>query len=232
MYAIILAAGRGIRAWPATNDIPKPMIRIAGKPLLEHQIEWLKSGGVTKIIIDEGYKASEIDKYFHDGSKFDVSIIHRVDPDLSIGAVGHIKGCLQQVPDDEDDRDVVIMAGDVLTTAHLPTFVAAHKERALPLTLFGKELQLPLGIIVADKEGHITDLRERPTIDATYVNTSIGVVQRNIESHLSAEGHNFWGEALRIFRGSIYTEPGAAWWHLTDISDAYRMDGEVSDLKK
>jgi NDP-sugar pyrophosphorylase family protein len=232
MYAIILAAGKGVRAWPVTDGAPKSMVPIAGKPFLEHQINWLKSGGVTDVIIDEGHKAHEISHYFRDGSKFGVSIVHYINSDLSSGAVGHIKKCLQQIPDNADNQDVIIMAGDVLTNADLPSFIAVHRERALPMTLFGKELQLALGVVAADNDNHIISIHEKPTIETGYVNTSIGIVQRNIEGYLPMKGHNFWGETLRVFQGTIYTEPQVAWWHITDISDAYRMDEELTNLNK
>ncbi len=74
MKAVILAAGKGTRMRELTNDLPKPMLRVQGKPILEHIIEGLKTAGVREFFIITGYRAEVVEEYFGDGSKLGVQI--------------------------------------------------------------------------------------------------------------------------------------------------------------
>ena len=74
MKAVILAAGKGTRMMELTNDLPKPMLRVQGKPILEHIIEGIKSAGVREFFIVTGWKAEVVEEYFGDGKKWGVNI--------------------------------------------------------------------------------------------------------------------------------------------------------------
>ena len=74
MKVVIMAGGKGTRIASVRNDVPKPMINICGKPILEHQIDNLKACGLTDIILVIGYLGDKIKEYFGDGSKFGVNI--------------------------------------------------------------------------------------------------------------------------------------------------------------
>ena len=74
MKAVILAAGKGTRMRELTNDVPKPMLKVQGKPLLEHIIEGLKTTGIREFFIVTGYRAEVVEEYFGDGSKFGVKV--------------------------------------------------------------------------------------------------------------------------------------------------------------
>ena len=70
MYALILAGGRGERLRPLTDEIPKPMLSLCGEPVLWHQVQWLKKGGVTDIVFLAGYRWETIREFFGDGSAY------------------------------------------------------------------------------------------------------------------------------------------------------------------
>ena len=72
MKAVILAAGKGTRMKDLTQDVPKPMLRVQGKPILEHIIEGLSAAGIYEICLVTGWKAEAIESYFGDGSRFGV----------------------------------------------------------------------------------------------------------------------------------------------------------------
>ena len=74
MIAVIMAGGKGTRIQSINNKIPKPMIQVCGKPILEHQIIKLKENGINNIIIVIGYLGNVIKKYFGDGSKWNISV--------------------------------------------------------------------------------------------------------------------------------------------------------------
>ncbi|MCH7606641.1 MAG: NTP transferase domain-containing protein, partial [Chloroflexi bacterium] len=72
MYALILAGGKGERLRPLTDTVPKPMVHVCGRPILWHQIEWLKQGGVTDVVFLAGYRWQVIQDYFGDGANFGI----------------------------------------------------------------------------------------------------------------------------------------------------------------
>ena len=87
MKTVIMAGGKGTRIASVRNDVPKPMISICGKPILEYQIENLKTCGLTDIILVIGYLGDKIKDYFGDGSKFDVKIEYFIE-DHPLGTAG------------------------------------------------------------------------------------------------------------------------------------------------
>lgn len=76
MKAVILAAGKGTRMKELTNEIPKPMLRVHGKPILEHILDGLRSAGIREIFIVTGYRAEVVESYFGDGSKWGARIAY------------------------------------------------------------------------------------------------------------------------------------------------------------
>ena len=80
MKLLIGAGGIGERLKPLTNDIPKPMVSICGKPVLQHTVEWAKKYGIKEIVMLNGYKSEKIIEYFKDGSEFEVDIKHSNEP--------------------------------------------------------------------------------------------------------------------------------------------------------
>ncbi len=106
--AVILAGGRGERLRPITDSIPKPMIEIGGKPLLQHQIDALKRSGITDIVICGSYLVEKIKNYFGDGSEFGMKI-HYPDEPQPLGSGGAIRNAYQYLKDAER---IVIINGD------------------------------------------------------------------------------------------------------------------------
>src|SRR3954447_21829831 len=72
--AVILAAGRGTRMRELTNDLPKPMIEVRGKPVLQHIVEGLRDAGINHVLIVVGYRADAVQNYFGDGSRYKIDI--------------------------------------------------------------------------------------------------------------------------------------------------------------
>ena len=75
MFALILAGGKGERLRPLTDTLPKPMAPLAGKPLLEHQVRWLRSAGVSEVVFLAGYRWQQVRDYFGDGDGFGIRSI-------------------------------------------------------------------------------------------------------------------------------------------------------------
>ena len=90
MYALILAGGKGERLRPLTDTVPKPMVPVHGQPILWHQIEWLKTGGVTDVVFLAGYRWQVIKDFFGDGRNFGIRAHYSVE-DTPLGRGGSDK---------------------------------------------------------------------------------------------------------------------------------------------
>ena len=121
MNVVIMAGGRGTRIASVASDVPKPMIKICGKPILEHQIENLKACGLTEIILVIGYLGDKIRDYFGDGEKFGVHIEYFIE-DHPLGTAG----ALFKMPQLTDD--FLLLCGDVIIDVDFNRFIAFHKE--------------------------------------------------------------------------------------------------------
>ena len=87
MYALILAGGKGERLRPLTDSVPKPMVPVCDKPILLHQVEWLKQVGVTDVVFLVGYRWQIIQDFFGDGSEFGIQTHYSVE-DSPLGRGG------------------------------------------------------------------------------------------------------------------------------------------------
>ena len=113
MKAMILSAGRGKRMMPLTANLPKPMLTVSGRPLLEYHVERLKHAGVKDIVINLAWQGEKIRQYFGDGSLFDVSIHYSVEPEGGLETAG---GIIQALPNlCEQDDTFIVINGDIFT---------------------------------------------------------------------------------------------------------------------
>lgn len=122
MKTVIMAGGKGTRIASVRSDVPKPMIKICGKPILEHQIENLKTCGLTDIILVIGHLGHVIQDYFGDGSKFGVNIEYFVE-EHPLGTAG----ALFKMP--QLTEDFLLLCGDVIIDVDFNRFIAFHKEK-------------------------------------------------------------------------------------------------------
>lgn len=149
MQTVIMAGGKGTRIAQVDSQVPKPMIKLCGKPILLHQIECLKRQGLTDIIISIGYLGDTIQDYFGDGKKFGVHIsyIREESPLGTAGALYYLK--------DRIHEDFLLINGDIIFDVDIRRFAAAHKSNGGLVTIFTHPNNHPYdsGIIVADDNG-------------------------------------------------------------------------------
>lgn len=166
MQAVIMAGGKGTRIASVANDIPKPMIQICGKPVLQYQIECLKKQHITEIILVIGYLGSCIRECFGDGSSFGVQItyIEEKEPLGTAGALYYLK--------DKISDDFLLINGDILFDVDFERFIKFHKEKAVLATIFTHPNNHPYdsGLVVCDKNGYVTNWRHREDERSTYKN--------------------------------------------------------------
>ena len=130
MQAVIMAGGKGTRLSSITNDeIPKPMVRLNGKPILEYQLECLKRNGITDIFFIVGHLGEKIEEYFADGSKWGVQIsyIYEKEPLGTAGAFYYLKEKVQ--------NDFLVTFGDLIFDFSVERFLRFHEERKAKISL-------------------------------------------------------------------------------------------------
>lgn len=126
--AMILAAGRGSRLAPLTDDIPKPLLEIHGQPLIAHQLRWLKRAGIERVVINLFHLGEDIRRELGDGSQFGLTINYSIEPELleTGGGIAHAREQLGEEP-------FILLNGDIWTDFDfsrlpkaLPTHLTAH----------------------------------------------------------------------------------------------------------
>lgn len=220
MYALVLAGGKGERLRPYTDDRPKPMVPVAGKPILEYQIEWLRAGGVTHVVLLCGYLHEVIRDYFGDGSRWGLHIEHVVE-DHPLGRGGAFKLGFQRVPKGEET--VIGTNGDNIHTQPLREMIAAHKATRAAATIMLVTLRSPYGIAVLDGN-RITGFQEKPELPY-WLNAGAYVFSGEVEPLLPKEGDledSTFPELAR--RGRLYAFQSRSYWRpidtVKDLSEA------------
>ncbi|MFQ5585178.1 MAG: NDP-sugar synthase, partial [Calditrichia bacterium] len=124
MQAVILAAGKGTRLGNITYQIPKPMIKIMGKPILEHNILLCKKFGITKIFINLHHLSGKILDYFGDGSRWGVELIYKYEPEL-LGTAGAVKNFQEEL----NGQLFFVIYGDNYSDLNLGDALSLHQEK-------------------------------------------------------------------------------------------------------
>ena len=179
MKAMILAAGKGTRVQPITHIIPKPMIPILQKPVMEFLLELLKEHGFREIMVNVSHLAEEIENYFRDGQRFDVEIAYsfegRIEDGEMIGDALGSAGGLKKIQDFQNffDETFIVLCGDALVDLDLTEAVKKHKEKGAVASLITKKVSREqvssYGVVVSDKNGRIKAFQEKPSIDTFLV---------------------------------------------------------------
>ena len=162
MKSVILAGGLGTRLQPYTTFMPKPMLPLGEKPLLEHLIDWNRRNGIKSIVLCVSYLRKTIEDYFEDGKRFGVKIEYAV-ANRPLATAGQLKTAEKFV-----DDTFVCMYGDSIFDFNLKKMITHHKKTKSFVTmgLFEYKTNLPYGVIYTAKNGKVTDWKEKPEIDA------------------------------------------------------------------
>ncbi|MDO4438870.1 MAG: HAD-IIIA family hydrolase [Eubacteriales bacterium] len=200
MKAVIMAGGQGTRLRSLAADIPKPMIPILGKPILEYQIENLKENGIEDIILVIGYLGDAIKNYFGDGSKLGVNISYFYE-DHPMGTAGALYYLKEELKD-----DFLLIMGDLMLSVDFNRFMNAHKNSGAEVTLFVHPNSHPYDsdIIVTDKVGKLEDFTEAGLNKAISTKMSVpvtGVVGKKEERN--EDVHNQVNSGIYAFSGRV-----------------------------
>jgi Nucleoside-diphosphate-sugar pyrophosphorylase involved in lipopolysaccharide biosynthesis/translation initiation factor 2B, gamma/epsilon subunits (eIF-2Bgamma/eIF-2Bepsilon) len=168
MLVAILAGGFGKRLRPFTEDTPKPMIPVAGKPLLEYQIAWLKKHGFNEIVLLVGYKKEKIIEHFGSGSRFGVKITYVVE-DEPLGTGGAVKNAEHILL---KESVFLVLNGDILTNLdplQLLSKLEAGRYMGVIATI---PLPSPYGILELEGD-NVRGFVEKPLIKDYWINAGV-----------------------------------------------------------
>jgi mannose-1-phosphate guanylyltransferase len=197
MKAMILAGGKGTRVRPITDTVPKPMIPIISKPLMEFLIDLLRRHGFDQIIVSTSYLADAIEAYFREGSRFGVQIgysfegYHSDGRSVSegLGSAGGLKK-IQQFSGFFDGTFAVV-CGDAIIDLDLTAALAFHRSRNALATIALKEVPRvqvgSYGVVKTEADGRIVEFQEKPAprdAVSTTINTGIYLFEPAIFDHI------------------------------------------------
>jgi choline kinase len=178
--AVILAAGRGERLLPLTQNCPKPLLKVLDKPLLEHTINALRHGGIDHCIIATGYMARAIRDFVGDGSKFDIKVQYSYNPAYDDGNATSLKTAQRFL--ESDERFLLVMSDHLIDKAIVKK--ALENLSRAPLLCVDRKPCYPSKIkdstkVLVDSNGFITDIgKEIPSWNA--IDTGVFVLNGKI----------------------------------------------------
>jgi mannose-1-phosphate guanylyltransferase/phosphomannomutase len=183
MKAVVMAGGFGTRIQPLTNSIPKPMLPILNKPMMEHIIKKLKSVGINEIVVLLYFKPEVIQNYFKDGSDLGIKINY-VLPDDDYGTAGAVKKAQKYL-----DERFIVVSGDLVTDFDFKEIIGFHDvvNSKLTITLTSVEDPLQFGVVITDKDGKILRFLEKPgwgEVFSDTINTGIYVIEPEILDYI------------------------------------------------
>jgi dTDP-glucose pyrophosphorylase/CBS domain-containing protein len=175
--AVVMAGGFGTRLYPLTKDVPKPMLPVGGRPLLEHIVTQLRDAGIRRITVTTHYKPDVIVGHFGDGSRFGVEIeyVHEETPLGTAGALG-----LMPPPGETQ----LVINGDILTQVNYRAMLQFHRDNGAVMTMGVREyaVQVPYGVV--ETEGaEVRRLSEKPTL-RFFVNAGVYLLEPLAHRHL------------------------------------------------
>ncbi|MEH2240326.1 NDP-sugar synthase [Nostoc sp.] len=198
MKAMILAAGKGTRVRPITYTIPKPMIPILQKPVMEFLLELLRKHGFDQIMVNVSHLAEEIENYFRDGQRFGVQIAYsfegKIDDEgkLEGEAIGSAGG-MRRIQDFSPffDDTFVVLCGDALIDLDLTAAVKWHKAKGAIATIITKSVPKEevssYGVVVTDEDGRVKAFQEKPSTEealSTNINTGIYIFEPEVFNYI------------------------------------------------
>jgi len=193
MKAMILAAGKGTRVRPLTDEVPKPMIPIIGKPVMEYLVEELARHGFDEIMVNVSHLPEKIESYFGNGERLGVEIGYSFEgfveegeiKSTAMGSAGGIKN-IQDFGGFFDDTFLVV-CGDALIDLDLTKAVREHWKSGAVASIctarVDKENVVDYGVVVTDETGQIVSFQEKPSVEqalSNQVNTGIYIFEPQI----------------------------------------------------
>lgn len=225
--AIILAGGKGERLRPFTNDRPKPMIEVGGKPILAYIIEQLVKAGITEFVFACSYRHEVIEDYIGDGSKFGITAKFSIE-DEPLGRGGGIKKAMSYLS--EGWENCLVSNGDQIYELSVLDMIKKHEERKVIATDLVVPLKSPYGIVEFNDSDEVTGFREKPELP-NWINGGVYIFSHEIKDLLPDKGdhetetfNKLPCERFIVFKSHGY------WKGIDTVKDLTEAEKEMSTL--
>lgn len=203
MHAVIMAGGRGTRLQPLTRRLPKPMLQLLDRPMMEYIVELLAMHEIRDMTVTVCYMPEAIRGYFGNGSKWDVNIRYQEEPN-PLGTAGGVKLACTGIND-----TVLVMSGDGLTDFDLKEAIEVHRQRKSLATLLLAKVECPLGygVVNLNENREIVRFVEKPKTwvkgQPYYINTGIYILEPEILAYIPEDrpfdfGHDLFPHLLEM----------------------------------
>jgi mannose-1-phosphate guanylyltransferase len=219
--AVILAGGKGTRMRPFTYEMPKPMIPVQGKPLLQHIIELIRKYEIRKITLSTGYMGEKIREYFGNGSKFGVDITY-IEEKEEMGTAGALR-----LMEDSLTGPFIMFNGDILANIDLHDFIIFHRENKAAATIALTSVKDPSRFGVANLRGNrILEFIEKPkdgTVKSKLINAGVYVMEPEILDYIPKRRSMMEVDVFPKLakEGRLFGYPFDGQWFDTGTHEAY-----------
>ena len=217
---VIMAGGLGTRLMPLTEDRPKPLIEIGGKPILETIIDIAAEQGFRNFLIAVGYKGNMIEDYFGDGSDKGLDIAY-LREESSLGTAGALS-LMSEAP----QQTFVVMNGDVLNRIDLGSLIETREQQNAMIAIAARESEtlIPYGVI-EDADGKLLSMVEKPTL-RHLINTGVYACSPDLLDHCP---HNQPQSMVDLIDHLLFSKIGVAVYR----TDAFWLDiGRLEELDR
>ncbi|MBF0267897.1 MAG: nucleotidyltransferase family protein [Alphaproteobacteria bacterium] len=227
-WVVLMAGGLGNRLRPLTEDVPKPLLKVGRKPLLETILETFRSHEFRNFYISVNYKAEMIKAHFGDGEKWKCNIRYLEESDR-LGTAGAL-GLIPEIP----DQPLLIMNGDVLTNVDFSSLLEFHNEQSAKATMCVREFdfQVPYGVVNID-EHRITSVVEKP-VHSFFVNAGIYVIEPElltlVPNQASFDMPELFAKALDLKMTTAAFPIREYWTDIGRIDDFHRANGDYDSI--
>jgi len=182
--AVVLAGGPATRLRPLTDNTPKGLVMVGGKPLLDWVIEWLRSCGVRNVVMGVAHLKEKVIEHFGDGSKYGLRIAYTVHT-VEGGTAEGFRLAIQRYVHDEN---FFAMNGDQIVDLALTELSRFHMTQRPIATIVGGHTRCAFGHLLADNDGNLLSFLEKPLCDHVFINTGIYVFNRRILDYMPEKG--------------------------------------------
>ncbi|MDD3628086.1 MAG: nucleotidyltransferase family protein, partial [bacterium] len=184
MKAVIMAGGFGTRLRPLTCNIPKPMVPVANRPIMQHIVQLLKKHNFKDVISILYFQPEQITDYFKDGKDFGIKMKYQ-NAQEDFGTAGSVKNTESLI----GDSPFLVISGDVITDFNLTKAVKFHKDKKSLITIVLTRVKNPLeyGVVITDQKSRITKFLEKPSWGEVFsdtINTGIYIIEPEIMKHI------------------------------------------------
>lgn len=224
MKAVIMAGGEGSRLRPLTSNLPKPMLPLANRPMMEYVVDLLVRHGITELVVTVAYMADTIRDYFGDGSEFGVSIEYATE-EVPLGTAGSVRNASRHL-----DGRFLVISGDVLTDIDLGEVLDAHERSGALATIGLVRVPDPLefGIVITRDDGSIERFLEKPSWGQVFsdtINSGVFICEPAVLDHIAPDrAVDFSGEVFPAMLDAglgLYGAVVDGYWEDVGTLDAY-----------